>query len=102
LFIEEGQVAELRIPNAGRAGTVSGYFNDIELMAKAAAFWSGKAPGVYFTLNPVKADHLARANNRLRQNVKSGDATDDNGIERRVILPLDFDAVRLEGISSTD
>src|SRR5262245_21735676 len=41
-FVEPGQVAEVRILNAGRAGTVSGYFDDLVKAAAGAAAWSGK------------------------------------------------------------
>ena len=43
LFLEAGSVAELRIPNT-RRGTVSGYFDDFDKLARAAAQWSGQAP----------------------------------------------------------
>jgi len=35
---------------------LSGYFNDQSLLAKAASRLSGKARGVYVTLNPFRAD----------------------------------------------
>jgi hypothetical protein len=54
-----GEVYELRIPNTGQA-TVSGYFNDFDKMAGVAAQQSGKAPGIYLTLNPVNSGLLAR------------------------------------------
>src|SRR5262249_9606666 len=38
-FTKPGQVIEVRILNAGRAGTVSGYFDDVDRAAKAAAQW---------------------------------------------------------------
>jgi hypothetical protein len=100
LFVEVGQVAELRILNAGRAGTVAGYFDSVDAMAKEAARWSGKAPGVYFTINPVKPALLARANNRLIERART--TTGDIDIERRLWLPIDFDAVRPAGISATE
>lgn len=53
VLTEPGQVVELRILNAPRVGTVSGYFDDPEKLADAAARWSGKAPAVYVTPNPV-------------------------------------------------
>ena len=39
-----GTVAELRILNTDRAGTVSGYFNDLHAFTQAAECWSGNAP----------------------------------------------------------
>src|SRR5208337_1383636 len=57
-------VAELRAPSA-QGHTLSGYFDDHSLLAKKAAELSGTVPGVYVTLNPVRADLLARAMNRV-------------------------------------
>ena len=54
VLVEPDATFELRVPKAPRAGTVSGYFDDLAAAAKAAA-WSGKAPGVYFTINPVNS-----------------------------------------------
>lgn len=99
LFGARGTVAELRIPNTPR-GTVSGYFNDLDKLAAAAGQWSGKAPGIYFTLNPVTPALLARANNHLVEHAKQ--TTSDSDTLRRGWLPLDFDPVRPSGISSTD
>lgn len=92
-------VHELRVLGTSR-GTVSGYFDDLDLMAEAAAEWSGNAEGVYVTLNPVVRSLLARANNRCKTYAKHT-TSDSNVLERRW-LPLDFDPVRASGISSTD
>lgn len=99
VLIQPGSVAELRILNAGPKRTVSGYFNDMSKMAAAADRWSGRVPAVYTTLNPVVPDLLARASNRLIENVRS--TTTDRDIVRRIWLPVDFDVVRPAGISST-
>ena len=64
LLLESGQVAELRVLNT-QQGTASGYFTDFDKLAQAAAANSGKASGVYVTLNPVNPNLLARANNRV-------------------------------------
>jgi len=69
-------------------------------MIKAASQWSGKAPGIYLTLNPVNPDLLARAQNRLIHYAKH--TTADTDIEWRHWLPIDFDPLRPAGISSTD
>ena len=100
LLIEPGSVAELRIPNAGPKHTISGYFNDIAKMAATAERLSGRVPGVYFTLNPVVPALLARANNRVIENARS--TTADGEIVKRRWLPIDFDALRPSGISSTE
>src|SRR5437762_1238129 len=96
---EPGQVIELRLLNTPRAATVSGYFNDLDLAAKAAARWSGQAPAVYVTLNPVNPALLARACNRLAERVKT--TTSDSNIVGRRWLFIDFDPKRPAGISST-
>jgi len=54
-------VEEIRILNVQRNGTVSGYFDSLQQFVDAAAAWSGKAPGVYTTLNPCNPVLLARA-----------------------------------------
>ena len=99
LLLAPGQVCELRIPNTRRA-TVSGYFDDSGKLAQAAANWSGKAPAVYLTLNPVDPALLARAHNRVKEYAR--ETTSDSQILARCWLPVDFDAVRPAGISSTD
>jgi Protein of unknown function (DUF3987) len=93
-----GGVIEVRILGT-RKGTVSGYFNDLDALARAVAPWDGKA-SVYVTLNPVKPDLLARAVNRLREFAK--ETTADRDILRRAWLPIDCDPVRPKGISTTD
>ncbi len=100
VFIEEGQLFEMRIMNTPRGGTVSGYFDDRFKAVPAAIKWSGKAPGVYFTLNPINSALLARANNRLVERVKH--TTSDDDVVGRHWLFLDFDPRRPSGISSTD
>jgi putative DNA primase/helicase len=102
LLFDPNAIVELRALNALRAGTVSGYFDGTHRpeMARAAQELSGKAPGVYATLNPVQTDLIARANNRAKPFAK--DTTKDNEIERRVWLPIDFDPERPSGISATD
>jgi len=99
VLLEPGAVYEVRIPNT-RRGTVSGYFDDLHKLAEAAAQWSGQAPGVYVTLNPVNPDLLARSANRLTEYAKH--TTSDADIIKRVWFPIDLDAVRPAGISSTD
>ncbi|HVW08370.1 MAG TPA: phage/plasmid primase, P4 family [Bryobacteraceae bacterium] len=99
LFLEPGGVIELRIPKAGRERVVAGYFDNAELAARAAFQLSGKYPGIYFTLNPVKRDLLSRAANRAKPHAEN--LTVDSDITRRRCLLLDFDPVRPTGISST-
>ena len=99
-LFQPGTVIEVRIFNTVRDGTVSGYFDNSQDFTHAAAAWSGKAPGVYATLNPCNPALLARSANRLQVRVKA--TTADHDIVQRVWLPLDFDPVRPAGISTTD
>jgi hypothetical protein len=98
--LEPGSVAELRVLHAGRDGTVSGYYDDHDALARDAVRWSGRAPGVYVTLNPVVPAFLARAMNRVR--LRAAQTTSDREVLRRRWLPIDFDPVRPSGISSTE
>ena len=99
LFImkSESEVTEVRVQTS--RGTDSGYFNDSRMLAENAADYDGKVPAIYFTLNPVKPDLLARAVNRMQ---KAKSTTSDADIEYRRWFPIDFDPVRPVGISSTD
>ena len=81
VFFQPGTVAELRILNTPRQGTVSGYFDSSPPFVQAAEHWSGKAPGVYATLNPCNPALLARAANRLKDRVKT--TTSDSDIVHR-------------------
>jgi hypothetical protein len=102
VFFPPGAVFEVRVLEAVGGGTVSGYFDGEHLAdaAAAAAEWSGKALGVYFTLNPVIREVMARAVNRMRRFAKH--TTKNEEILSRRWLPLDFDPVRPKGISSTE
>lgn len=91
---------EVRALNTSKA-TKSGYFNhDLAGIIPAAVALSGKVPAVYLTINRVNPDLILRANNRIIDYAKY--TTADKDIIRRDWLPIDLDAVRPEGISSTD
>ena len=100
LLHEPGSVFEVRIPKAGRAGTISGYFDDCEAAAKAIARYDHKAPGIYVTLNPVDPALLARAANRLKERAEA--TTCDADVVRRNSLLIDVDFRRPAGVSATD
>lgn len=100
LLLEAGGVAELRVPKAGRAGVVSGYFDQPDRLAAAAAQWSGGAEGVYVTLNPCAQALLARAANRVVERAPT--TTRDADVLRRRWVLIDLDPRRAAGISSTD
>jgi hypothetical protein len=95
-----GQVVELRVLNFPRAkATCSGYFNDLDALATAAARFNGKT-NVYVTVNPINAALLARASNRVIEYPKA--TTSDADVLRRTWFLIDFDPVRPSGVSSTD
>lgn len=99
-LIPPGTVVEVRIPDAGRFRTVSGYFDDLDQLQSAVANYDGRVPGIYFTMNPVNPALLARAVNRLKQYAKL--TTSDPDIERRRWVMIDLDPERPAGIGSTD
>ena len=108
VLIETGQVTELRalnVPqNYGKPATYFGFYDSDHLneMARDADRLSAcGASGVYFTLNPVIPDLLARSANRVRV-AKSGETTSDRDIIRRRLLLIDADPMRPAGISATD
>ena len=97
-----GQVVELRVPKGGADGTISGFFNKGALLAAAAAELSGRYPGIYTTLNPLRRDILERSPNRITRNADKGTlATDDDVMARRWLL-VDVDPVRPADASSTE
>ena len=106
LLLEKDAVYELRAlkvlhNGSGRPFTVGGYFDNEQLLAESAAKLSGKADGVYITLNPTRRGLLARAANRIRP-IADGDGTKDHEVAYRRLLLIDVDSKRDRGISSTD
>lgn len=112
IFFKPGEVTEIRAYGcqgrhkawkgwvAGK-GVVSGYFDNREDFGRAAdSLEAAKAEGIYFTLNPVIPDLLARAANRLKAG-KEGASTADKDIACIRWLPIDLDPVRPSGISAT-
>lgn len=105
ILFRRGDVVEiraLRVPGRGRPYTVAGYFDSSEAAGKAVAeLEKCRQPGgVYCTLNEVNPALLARSPNQLTDYLDC--LTSDGDILRRRWLPLDFDAIRPSGISSTN
>jgi hypothetical protein len=100
MLLEPGATVELRVPKAGRARVISGYFDDPQEMARTVAQLDGRHPGIYFTCNPVKPALLARASNRVVEHAEL--TTSDHDVARRRWLPIDLDPVRPAGICATD
>jgi hypothetical protein len=99
LLMAPGDVHEIRILNAGREQTVSGYFDHVEKLIAAVLAYDGRH-NVYITLNPVNPVLLARACNRLEPRAKA--TTADRDILRRRRILVDIDPVRPTGISATE
>src|SRR5450631_797107 len=70
ILAEPDQVVELRIPGLNGKRTDSGYFTDFERLARAAVSYSGRAEGIYVTLNPLNSALLARSSNRVTEFAK--------------------------------
>jgi len=100
LLMAPGAVHELRVPEGGRDGTIAGYFDDRDKLARTAAELDGRYPGIYLTLNPCNPALLARSNNRVKSRAKQ--TTSDADTAQRRWFALDFDPVRPGGVSSTD
>jgi len=100
IVAEPGQTIELRIPGLQGKRTDSGYFNDFDKLAAAAADYENRAEGVYITVNPVQPALLARSHNRVREYAKQ--TTSDKDVLHRRWIFIDFDPVRPAGISSSD
>lgn len=103
IFRQPGEVLEMRIPNAGKFRTISGYYQVQEpdaFINSIIGLVDGGFAGIYFTINPVNPDLLARAANRYIKYAKA--TTSDADIVALHWLPIDFDAKRPAGISSTD
>jgi hypothetical protein len=81
--------------------TLSGYYDDHEALAQAAARLDGQGYAVYVTLNEVNTALLARAANRMRKAYRGMPTTSDTDITRRRWLPIDLDPARPADVSST-
>lgn len=107
LLVEPGQVIELRALGVQRGRerphTEAGFFDTEHLrdLAAAALRVTEHARGVYFTLNPLKPDLLARRRNRIDW-AGAGELTADADVLARRWLLIDADPVRDPHVSATD
>ncbi len=91
-------IVEVRILNTSR-GTMSGYFDDAQVLTKAINPYIQKN-NIYITMNPPSSDLFSRAANRLIPYAKH--TTSDRDIKSRDWLLVDIDPERPAGISATD
>jgi hypothetical protein len=107
LFVEPDQVVELRALHVqrgrGRPHVESGFFDGAHLvaMAKAALELTDVARGVYYSLNPLRPDLLARRCNRTDW-ANEGELAKDKDVLRRRWLLVDADPVRDPLVSATE
>jgi len=94
--------ARIILPLKGSARrVVSGFFDDAEKLVTAITAWRERAH-CYVTLNPVNAEMLKHASNRILSNVQ---AARDADVVRREWLLIDVDPVRpdeMSGACATD
>ena len=102
-LIDPDQVVELRAlkmhdgaaAQGGTGYTAAGTFRGTELveMARQALLLSGNCQGVYYTLNPLRAERLVRQAPRVQRASRGQTAEDLDVIERRWLL-IDIDPVK--------
>ena len=102
LLFDTGQVVELRALFGD--ATASGYYDDMARLAADVENVEGACPkGIYVTLNELDPALLSRSSNRIRMRLgKKDPTTGDENIRRRRWFPVDIDAVRASGVSSSD
>lgn len=99
VLFQPGDTIELRVLKVGGRQTHAGYFRDFDKLAAEAARLSGQAGGVYVVLNQINPALYARAADRIA--ISPENLTQDKDIVRRRWLPIDVDARRPAGISSS-
>jgi KaiC/GvpD/RAD55 family RecA-like ATPase len=96
----DAQTVEMRAPSSKKV-VYSGYYNDPAKFARDALKLESLGTNVYWTLNPLKGDLLARRSNKYVKDY-SGGATSDEHVTRRDRFVIDVDPERISGISATD
>ncbi|MDQ3386981.1 MAG: hypothetical protein ACR2N0_08180 [Rubrobacteraceae bacterium] len=97
VLAERGAVIEVR--TFGGGPTISGYFDNREVLVKAALGLERGGCQVYVTMNEVDPELMARAANELVSHPQK--TTSDADILRRRWLLVDVDPVRPSGVSAT-
>jgi len=107
LYLQPGQVTELRVLNARidgeyGTGTYSGYFDREHIDDLIFTCQQIRAASAcYFIPNAVKPELLGRSFNRARRIKDREPTTSDHDILERRWLLIDVDAVRPAGVSAT-
>lgn len=107
LFVEPERVVELRVlGHRGNSRNIArGYFDNRESFISTVVE-ADKPPfptgGIYWTINPVHPDLIARSNNHLEDRIGSDACAKDDDILRRHWFFVDIDSVRKTGISATE
>jgi hypothetical protein len=92
----------VKAPHDNSARALLGYYepNEFDGIAEAIAPYDGKASGIYYALNPVQPECLARSKNSLRP-TSSECSCQACDIAKRRLLLVDIDPVRGPDCSST-
>lgn len=93
------ELFEVRILPADKRKTLSGYFHDVDTLIKAFETVSLKNTNIYITLNKLKAACGSRI--QVDHFLTGANTTSDSDIDRREWLFIDFDPIRMTGVSST-
>lgn len=103
-FVHPGGVVEIRVLKGARVRENGGFFDDLTKAANTAHMLdqAGEYEGIYFTLNRLDPDLLARYNNKMCQK-RNPDLTKESNIIHRDWLLVDLDIeAKLSGISSKE
>lgn len=106
-----GECIEVRLLDKRKKLVVSGWFDDIDLLAKRVALAARDGVGVfgtyrfiqdnvYWTVNPVNDALLSRQPKNTLDFVAENSS--DNNVTRRCWLPIDVDPLRPSGVSATN
>ena len=97
LFKTEHPLTEIRILGNGK--TFSGYFTDCETMLSQLKIYDGM--GIYATINQIKDSCYGRSQHDSIQSRPKA-TTNDNDIEHRDIILIDFDPERPSDTNASD
>ena len=102
---EPGSVVQVFVKDvtSGRHRNYVGYYDTdhLEDLSRDVQQYSGRATGIYYSLNPVDSSCLDRAKNCLKPVSKALSATKANVTHRNLML-IDIDPVRDPGCSATN